>query len=56
MTQYASDVTFTVGGTPLIALDRFAHGLDATILGKQESRNPLGSCLLSSIASASRRL
>lgn len=43
MTQYASDVTFTVGGTPLIALDRFAHGLDATILGKQESRNPLGS-------------
>lgn len=43
MTQYANDVTFTVGGTPLIALDRFAHGLNATILGKQESRNPLGS-------------
>jgi cysteine synthase A len=43
VTQYASDVTYTVGGTPLIALDRFGNGANAIVLGKQESRNPLGS-------------
>ncbi|MBC8316707.1 MAG: cysteine synthase A [Desulfobulbaceae bacterium] len=43
MTVFAQDVTETVGGTPLIALDRFGGEADCLILGKQESRNPLGS-------------
>lgn len=43
MTVFAQDVTETVGGTPLIALDRFGCEADCLILGKQESRNPLGS-------------
>lgn len=43
MTLFAQDVTETVGRTPLIALDRFVGETDCRILGKQESRNPLGS-------------
>ena len=43
MTLFAQDVTETVGKTPLIALDRFGSTADSLILGKQESRNPLGS-------------
>ena len=38
-----SDVTKTVGGTPLIRLNRLTRGLDATVLVKLESSNPLGS-------------
>jgi cysteine synthase A len=33
----------TIGNTPLISLDNFGNGCEATLLGKQESRNPLGS-------------
>lgn len=33
----------TIGNTPLISLDNFGNGCGATLLGKQESRNPLGS-------------
>jgi len=36
-------LTETTGNTPLLALDNFAAGGAATILGKQESRNPMGS-------------
>ncbi len=36
-------VTQTVGGTPLVRLNRLADGLKATVLVKMESRNPLGS-------------
>ncbi len=36
-------LTETTGNTPLLALDNFAAGCTATLLGKQESRNPLGS-------------
>ena len=43
MTLFAEDVTQTVGKTPLIALKRFGAGAQGLILGKQESRNPLGS-------------
>jgi len=37
------DITQTVGGTPLIKLNRLAEGLGATVAVKLESRNPLGS-------------
>lgn len=37
------DVTQTVGGTPLVKLNRLGAGLEATVLVKLESRNPLGS-------------
>ena len=36
-------LTETTGNTPLLALDNFAAGGAAIILGKQESRNPMGS-------------
>ena len=37
------DITQTVGGTPLVKLNRIGAGLGATIAVKLESRNPLGS-------------
>ena len=37
------DITKTVGGTPLVRLNRLAEGLKAEVLVKLESRNPLGS-------------
>ena len=37
------DITQTVGGTPLVKLNRVGAGLEATIAVKMESRNPLGS-------------
>ncbi len=33
----------TIGNTPLLNLNNFGAGCGATLLGKQESRNPLGS-------------
>lgn len=36
-------LTETIGNTPLLSLQNFAVGCDATLLGKQESRNPMGS-------------
>jgi len=39
----ARNLTETIGNTPLIALTSFGAGCTAVILGKQESRNPLGS-------------
>lgn len=36
-------LTETIGNTPLLTLNNFGAGYGATILGKQESRNPLGS-------------
>jgi cysteine synthase A len=38
-----SDITKTVGGTPLVRLNRLTQGLSATVLVKLESSNPLGS-------------
>jgi cysteine synthase len=43
MTEIFSDITATVGHTPLVRLNRMAAGFDGLILGKMESRNPLGS-------------
>ena len=43
MTGISADVTQTVGGTPLVRLNRVAEGLEAEILVKLEFRNPLGS-------------
>jgi cysteine synthase A len=37
------NVTQTVGGTPLVRLNRLADGLKATVVVKMESRNPLAS-------------
>ncbi len=37
------NITETVGGTPLVRLNRMAEGLGATVLVKMESHNPLGS-------------
>ena len=37
------NVTQTIGGTPLVRLNRLAAGLKATVAVKMESRNPLGS-------------
>ncbi|MDP3479422.1 MAG: cysteine synthase A [Desulfoprunum sp.] len=36
-------LTETTGNTPLLSLENFATGCLATLLGKQESRNPMGS-------------
>jgi len=38
-----SDITQTVGNTPLVKLNRIAAGIDATIVAKIESFNPLSS-------------
>jgi cysteine synthase A len=37
------NITQTIGGTPLVKLNRLAKGLKATVAVKMESRNPLGS-------------
>ena len=36
-------ITATIGNTPLLALTHLAASLGATVLAKQESRNPMGS-------------
>ncbi|MDD5282357.1 MAG: cysteine synthase A [Candidatus Omnitrophica bacterium] len=43
MTKIFSDITKTVGNTPLIKLNRISEGLAATVLVKLESFNPLSS-------------
>lgn len=43
MGQIFSDITKTIGNTPLVKLNRIAKGLEATILAKVESFNPLSS-------------
>lgn len=39
----ADDITKTVFNTPLVRLNRVTQGMDATVLVKMESHNPLGS-------------
>jgi cysteine synthase A len=39
----ALDITKTIGGTPLVKLDKSVEGIDATILAKCEFFNPLSS-------------
>lgn len=43
MGRIFSDITKTVGNTPLVKLNRIAEGLEATLLAKVESFNPLSS-------------
>ncbi len=43
MTDIFSDITLTVGRTPLVRLNAIAGGLQAEILAKLEFQNPLGS-------------
>jgi len=43
MARIFEDITKTVGNTPLVRLNRIAEGLDATVLVKLESFNPLSS-------------
>jgi len=43
MAKIFSNVSHTIGRTPLVRLDALARGVPATILVKLEFRNPLGS-------------
>src|SRR5271156_4429632 len=43
MSRIFNNIVETVGGTPLVRLNRVTQGLDATILLKCEFFNPLGS-------------
>jgi cysteine synthase A len=43
MGEIYSDVTRTVGTTPLVRLNRVSRGLHATLMAKLEFKNPLGS-------------
>jgi cysteine synthase A len=43
MGKIFDDITKTVGNTPLIKLNHITEGLSATVVVKQESRNPLAS-------------
>jgi cysteine synthase A len=43
MTAIYEDITRTIGGTPLVQLNRVTKGLEATVVAKLESFNPLGS-------------
>jgi cysteine synthase len=43
MSRIYKDITKTIGNTPLVQLNRIAHGLNATVLAKLESFNPLSS-------------
>jgi cysteine synthase A len=43
MGEIYSDITGTVGSTPLVRLNEISRGLPATILAKLEFKNPLGS-------------
>lgn len=43
MANVYSDITETIGNTPLVRLNRVAEGLEATVLAKLESFNPLSS-------------
>ena len=43
MGRIYSDITKTIGNTPLVRLNRVTAGLGATVLAKVESFNPLGS-------------
>jgi cysteine synthase A len=42
MGRIYADITKTVGNTPLVRLNRVTQGLEATVLAKLESFNPLG--------------
>jgi len=43
MSKIYSDLTKTVGNTPLVRINRLTQGLEATVLAKVESFNPLSS-------------
>jgi len=43
MSRIYRDITETIGDTPLVHLNRMADGLEAAVLAKLESFNPLGS-------------
>jgi len=43
MSKINKDITETIGGTPLVRLNRIAEGLGAEVLAKLESFNPLAS-------------
>jgi cysteine synthase len=43
MARILSDITKTIGNTPLVKLNRITEGVEATVLAKLESFNPLAS-------------
>jgi len=43
ISRVCSDITHTIGATPLVRLNALSAGLDATLLAKLEFMNPLGS-------------
>jgi len=59
MTKINYNVLETVGNTPLVKLNRLTEGIQATVIGKLESRNPGGSVkdriCLSMIAEAEKQ-
>ena len=59
MGRIYEDITETIGNTPLVKLNRITQGVEATILAKLESFNPLGSVKdrigISMIAAAEER-
>jgi cysteine synthase A len=40
MEKWFADNSLSIGNTPMVKINRMAHGLKATILGKVEGRNP----------------
>ncbi|HUL22751.1 MAG TPA: cysteine synthase A, partial [Thermodesulfobacteriota bacterium] len=40
MVTFFSDNSLSIGGTPMVRINRMAQGLKATVLGKVEGRNP----------------
>jgi cysteine synthase A len=43
MGRIYSNITWTIGNTPLVRLNRMAKGLHADVIVKVESFNPMGS-------------
>jgi cysteine synthase A len=43
MARIFDDITKTIGNTPLVKLNKIAEGIDASVLAKMESFNPLSS-------------
>lgn len=43
MANIAEDITKIIGNTPLVKLNRITSGLEATVVAKLESFNPLSS-------------
>ena len=43
MSRIYEDITKTIGNTPLVRLNNLTRGLEATVVAKMESFNPMAS-------------